>query len=634
MLIFLKNYLMKLDKLSLLILIFSSYTFHLEAQEKLKKLASSFEEYYQKKSYNVYNKALKKIHYQGKFLHHVTPSGYPVFYQNRSNVAAAKSIHLEALKKGGALGIDLQGEGMIVNQNRSRVGLWEIGTARVEHQEFSDRAKIRDGSSFPGISSADDNHATHVAGTMIASGVFEEAQGMASEASLDVYNAENDLAEMALAASEGMLISNHSYGAFFPSFELWRLGYYDEDARNWDLLCYQAPFYLPVNACGNDRNETFGRKYDILVGLSTAKNPLMIGAIKSNARGISSPTQVIITNFSSFGPTDDGRIKPDLVAPGYLIQSANATSDNNYSTLSGTSMASPVVAGTLLLLQEYYQQLNNGNFMQASTLKGLTIHTALEAGENRGPDYAFGWGMIHAQNAAEHIKYNNLSTLILEETLESQGTFTKRVKATGEAPLKVTICWTDPPAKPLLENSSSFNDRTSRLVNDLDLRIEDENGNLQDLPWVLKPNQPEAPAQKADNAIDVVEQIIIQNPEVNAYYTIKVSHKGNLVDENDNIATQNFSVLISGVEENVIVNIGENIFEKVILFPNPAQDFLFLKNIPQGIHWTYNILNTEGKVVKKGNFEEKIDIRQLSSGIYTLILKNSESFKSFIWVKL
>ena len=84
--------------------------------------------------------------------------------------------------------------------------------------------------------------------------------------------------------------------------------------------------------------------------------------------------------YSSWGPTDDGRIKPDLVGTGDAILSSSANGDDAYSTLTGTSVSAPNVAGSLLLLQEFYARQTYGFTMRAATLKGLVLHTANEAG--------------------------------------------------------------------------------------------------------------------------------------------------------------------------------------------------------------------------------------------------------------
>ena len=95
---------------------------------------------------------------------------------------------------------------------------------------------------------------------------------------------------------------------------------------------------------------------------------------------------------SSYGPTDDGRIKPDVVANGDDVFSAEFTSDTATVRKTGTSMASPGACGTGILLHEHYSDMT-GQYLRASTLKALMIHTATDV-QAPGPDYASGWGLI------------------------------------------------------------------------------------------------------------------------------------------------------------------------------------------------------------------------------------------------
>src|SRR3546814_20399712 len=82
---------------------------------------------------------------------------------------------------------------------------------------------------------------------------------------------------------------------------------------------------------------------------------------------------------------------------------ASSRGNDAYPLHSGTSSASPNIAGSLLLLQELYALRHDGAFMRAATLKGLAIHTAGEAGPSPGPDYRFGWGVLNTASAAEEI---------------------------------------------------------------------------------------------------------------------------------------------------------------------------------------------------------------------------------------
>ncbi len=141
---------------------------------------------------------------------------------------------------------------------------------------------------------------------------------------------------------------------------------------------------------------------------------ITVGAV-NKVPSYSGPESVQMSGFSSWGPTDDGRIKPDLVAAGVNLFSLSAANDSSYTTLSGTSMASPNVTGSLLLLQELYKNLHSGNFMRSSTLKALAIHTAKETGIYPGPDYSYGWGLLDDQAAAKLLLNQNDLDVVVKE---------------------------------------------------------------------------------------------------------------------------------------------------------------------------------------------------------------------------
>lgn len=609
----------------LLFIFFVSLPPLLNAQIKtdFEKLSLFQEELLQKKQQN-YLQAFFKHHtiltkQDNKHLHHFSTTGRPIYYENRSNLSTAQSLGTSQLWTGGNLSLEVNGQNMETSDGFAYLGVWEIGSIRTGHQEFANRITYRDGTSFPSNFSADDLHATHIAGTMIASGTTENARGMAWQATLSAYSDVDDVIEMAEAASQGMLISNHAYGPVFPSVpNYWFRGFYDGEAANWDEVCYLAPFYLPVNACGNDRNESSNLKYDLLLGLSTAKNPLMVGSISVNSSTITQASDIQIADESSFGPTDDGRIKPDIVAPGEGIISTNNLNDGGYSSLSGTSMASAAVSGSLLLLQQYYHSLHNA-FLRAATLKALVIHTAYEAGTAIGPDYGYGWGMLNMEEAVQVIQTTQESSLILETVLEQDKTFTYPVMSTGEDVLKITLCWTDAPAEPLPENSASLNDRTSRLMNDLDLRLLDSEGNEIALPWKLDPENPENPATKGDNTVDVVEQIVLENLQ-EQMYTLQVSHKGVLKDE-DGLEKdeQAFSLVITGIDIKItsVENLSTN--AELFVYPNPTSADIFFENVEE---YSYlQVIDTQGKMVAEHNLKNnlnQINIAHLMSGIYYL----------------
>jgi hypothetical protein len=243
-----------------------------------------------------------------------------------------------------------------------------------------------------------------------------------------------------------------------------------------------------------------------------------------------------MSNFSSWGPTDDGRIKPDICGKGVNVRSSTSNSDNSYSSYNGTSMSSPNVAGTLLLLQQHHKNVK-GVFMRAATLRGLAIHTADEAGTDPGPDYRFGWGLLNAEKAANVITYEGTQSYIQENILQQGKSYSFDIQPLSVSqPIVATICWTDPAGQIVL--GSTIDLATPNLVNDLDIRIT-KNSNTY-LPWKLNPAEVDAAATKGDNIVDNVEKIEISNPSGN--YTVTVSHKGILRN-----ALQHYSLIISGI---------------------------------------------------------------------------------------
>jgi hypothetical protein len=513
-------------------------------------------------------------------------SGYPEYLITYNNTRAAATTNTTALWQGGSLGLNLSGRSEFMN---GRLGIWEAGgNVLTTHEELIGRVTIGDDERTPS------SHATHVAGTMIASGVNPIARGMAFGAQLRAYGSSNDIAEMTTASNGGLLVSNHSYGTIAgwynnssrpgtadnPRWEWhgdptvngtvdWKFGFYDTRCRDLDRLVQASPYYLPVYAAANSRTQTgpaVGQPYwqrDIAVQsgyrlvaarpdsissndsyttiptAGNAKNILTVGAVNPIPNGYTRPADVVMSTFSSWGPTTDGRIKPDVVGNGVAVVSSTNTANNAYASLQGTSMATPNVSGTLFLLQELYGQQNQGNFMLAATLKALTIHTANEAGDAPGPDYRFGWGLLNAEQAGIVILNRDRTHVIREENLSQNQTFTLEVVASGNGPLKATIVWTDPEGTVLPVTRANVANRSPRLVNDLDLRILE--GNTAHLPWILNPEQPNAAATRGDNIRDNVEQVIVDNPIPGKTYTIRVTHKDVMRGN-----SQNFSLVVSG----------------------------------------------------------------------------------------
>ena len=502
----------------------------------------------------------------------VDETGQPVYLMTESNALASATTRTNQLYSGGSLGLSLSGSSDAV---KNRLGIWDGGAVFGTHVEFANRVTQQDNVTTT------DFHATHVSGTLIATGISAQARGMSFGANLKAWDFNSDNSEMAAAAKD-LSISNHSYG--YPAgwnynsttfkwswlgnlnvsqTEDHKFGFYDVNAQAWDKIAVAAPFYLIVKSAGNNRGDNgpgdgkyyflgtstrdssnVARKasdgYDIISTTGTAKNILTVGAVLGTSGN--SPAQasdVKISNFSSWGPTDDGRIKPDIVAVGVNVFSTSNTSTSAYSVLSGTSMSSPQTSGSLLLLQEAYSKQNNGQLMLAATLKGLALHTAFDAG-NAGPDYVYGWGLLDTEKAAKVILNTDKTNSLTERTLQNGATYTQKITASGKGSLTATICWTDPEGSVFSVSADNLNNRTPKLVNDLDIRITDGTNNY--LPFILNPDKPADLATRGDNIRDNVEQILIPDAVPGRAYTLTVSNKGTLRNN-----SQDYALIISGI---------------------------------------------------------------------------------------
>jgi len=484
-------------------------------------------------------------------------NGIPLYYTTH-NADAAITTRTDQMRNN----VGVTGNGY------NKLGEWDAGAVLATHDELIGRITQVDSPSS--IS----DHSTHVAGTLIASGAETAAKGMAYEGSLKAYDWNSDSSEMTDAAANGMEVSNHSYGYItgwdgpgdwygdtsISQNESYRFGFYSSSTQDWDDIAFNAPKYLIVKAAGNDRNDDapalgthhthngYGDYndthnddgydnggFDTISDDAIGKNVLTVGAVDDIAN-YTDPSDVVMSTFSGWGPADDGRIKPDIVANGIGLYSSIGSGDSEYNWYSGTSMASPNAAGTLALLQQYYQSTHSGTPMRSATLKALVIHTADEAGSYTGPDYKFGWGLLNANKAADKITEDGSDNVIDELTLAENGSYTKTIELNSSADaLKVTIAWTDPAGTPV---SPALDPADKMIVNDLDLQI--TKGGTTYYPWTLdKDNPANAATQNKRNDTDNIEQVYIDSPS-EGNYTVEVKHTGGLVNNE-----QNFSIILT-----------------------------------------------------------------------------------------
>ncbi|ARN71904.1 hypothetical protein BST91_09705 [Nonlabens tegetincola] len=505
-----------------------------------------------------------------------------LLYYTVHNVDAARSTRTNTLHNGGLLNLDIEGQGMTMH-------VWDGGPVRISHREFGpSRASIGDnatqlnGNSF---------HATHVSGTTVARGVDPLAKGMAPQAEVISYDWSSDYSEMIGAAANGALISNHSYGFRAASLDDEIFGKYIQNSQIIDEICFNAPYYLPVISAGNDGNDDSSNstplfnnpQFDKLSGNSTSKNPLIVAnAQDANIGNDGSFISGVINSGSSEGPTDDLRVKPDITGNGTGLYSSFDGSDNDYNSISGTSMSAPNVAGSILLLQQLYSELN-GVFMRSATAKGLVLHTAEDIGLP-GPDAVTGWGYMNTMDAANTILNDKLSSRIVERTINNGETHTFTVKSNSLSTLKASLSWTDPAGT---INSGGINDNTPALMNDLDIRISQSGNNF--FPWKLTGVNSNG---VGDNLVDNFERIDVDNPS--GTYTISITHKGTLVNP------QQYTLIVTGEQNDFAVRAQNRLIE-VCNNDSPVINLEFLtdqnfsgnvnlsvNNLPQGANAVFS----------------------------------------------
>jgi Subtilase family/Secretion system C-terminal sorting domain/CarboxypepD_reg-like domain len=415
------------------------------------------------------------------------------------------------------------------------VCVYDGGLVDNTHSDFGDRVRI-------GETGEVSSHATHVAGTVGGAG-DDEHRGVAPGANIVsyyyeacspycLYNSPQDIFENYLESHiiDSTFIFTNSIGSnIVPNnYDCDWLGDYELTSALLDSIVVGGIGENGVTvlfAAGNERSQISpcGNGYSTLGVPASAKNTIVIGATDDNDN---------IASFSSWGPTDDGRVKPDVVAPGVNVLSTFP--GNSYSTLDGTSMSTPAVSGVVALMIEAWMRHDDYQIPLPSTIKALLCNSALDLGQP-GPDYVFGFGRVDAVEAINAVdKYAFLEDVINDD---DNITFDLMVPP-GQADLKVTLAWSDPPATPLSEVT---------LINDLDLMLISPSG-TEYLPLTLNPNEPDLPAIEQQNHRDVVEQVVVIDPEEGEWSI--VVDGGNVPE-----GPQKFSIAASEPLQNNIVTI-------------------------------------------------------------------------------
>ena len=397
-------------------------------------------------------------------------------------------------------------------------GFWDTGIDAT-HEDFllHDASGAITGSRIVTSFSMSDLHGTAVAGVIGASGYRCVAcgstpydfRGMAPEVSLlpavphPIWGP-SELSIGDAIRNYGMDVSNHSYVQTTNGQYLYLAEQLDLMVRGTTDSTGQpvAPRPMVWAAGNNGRIPEYSSVEGYFSVEAAAKNPLTVGAtIGSVAMHIGH-----LADFSSLGPTWDGRIKPEVVAPGNMIRTTR-NDTNCYTLLDGTSLAAPAVTGTLaLMLQQYgltYGVDPDTAAPLPSTSKAVLVQTATDLVHptsdaldrnnpdtgsfvqyHAGPDYATGYGQVNALAAVSLIKEKNL----LEDRIASRTEVDEHEfwVSPGTDRIQFTLAWDDEPFE-----GTYAPETAPKLVNDLDLTLVAPDGTTH-LPWVLAPLTPAA----------------------------------------------------------------------------------------------------------------------------------------------
>ena len=412
------------------------------------------------------------------------------------------------------------------------VGLCDVGV--FTNSCFFPSDKIVTYENITPVNQHDQSHGTHTAGSVAGdqydNETYDTFDGMAPAAKLYVQDAgTTTTGELSLPADLGVLFKTAYAGGVRIHSDSWGGDTNSYSARERTLDAFVAAHrdFLVLLAAGNSGNQP-----GTIESPATAKNVISVGATDS-----ASPETVV--SFSSRGPTADGRFKPTLIAPGMRVVSASSTSVCGTATMSGTSMATPLLAGGAALVRQYYTDgfypsgsANAANAVQpsAALLKATLIAGAddMQAdADGSFPSNGQGFGRAHLANVLHFADTDN--SLWMQDDndgLEQGQTFTATVAVQGTS-LHVALTWMDEPASAAA---------TQALVNNLDLTVTTPDGR------VLLGNNLQSGESVSGGAADEtnVEEIVYLPHATPGTYTVSIR------GANVPLGPQPFAVVASG----------------------------------------------------------------------------------------
>ncbi|MFA7381395.1 MAG: S8 family serine peptidase [Bacteroidia bacterium] len=406
----------------------------------------------------------------------VTPDNTPGVNNHRANVLTSAIA-----------GRNLSGQGV-------SVGIGDGGFV-TPHLDFQNRQTNFSGTVLGGWG----DHGDHVTGTVGGAGIINKNyMGMAPKATLYAIQSSGFVSNTAYYFNNfGIVLTNNSYGI---TSSCTTFGLYTGISRILDMQLIASSAVNHIFAASNDGG-TSCSPYPagfatMSQGYGASKNVLTVGAVSDLDA---------LAGFSSRGPCDDGRIKPDICGVGVSVTST--IPNNTYGTKNGTSMATPGVTGTLALIYERYKLLNSGSNPDGALIKAIVMNTADDIG-NSGPDFRHGYGRLNAKRAVEAIEAGTFTNKNVSQNDSVTQTITV---PSGALQLRVLVYWKDK------EGNASAN---PALVNNVDMHIISPSATII-RPWILDTTAAlvnSVAVQGIDN-LNNVEQVTINNPAAGNYTT-------------------------------------------------------------------------------------------------------------------
>lgn len=370
-------------------------------------------------------------------------------------------------------------------------------------------------------------HGTHVTCTAAGdAGLNDDLRGIAYAAKI-VFNTHPDLTEQShiarysLHASQGARVHNNSWGADFTTA-------YDGGCRGIDSFQRDQEENLIVHAVSDG---------PVIKNPENAKNSLAVSA------GNQSPDLNTMNVNGGRGPTDDGRRKPEITAPGQNIISAAGSTGCSSSILSGTSMSAPAVSGAIVLLRQYFTSgfypsgianPNDAIVPSGSLLKALAVNSARDMTNEPGfPSLREGWGRlqldqtVYFSGGPRRLALRDVRNAA-PQALSTGASHLFLIDVTNAAqPLKITLAYADVPAAV----NAAF-----APINNLDLVVMAPDGTT------YFGNNFSGGASQPDgsrDALNNLEQALISNPTTGTW---QVFVEGTAV----NVAAQGYALVATG----------------------------------------------------------------------------------------